>query len=120
MPTWTIILLIVVSGVAQIFGTITVAVNYYLGVSLGRSIRDDLAVEEAQEDTMSPTSQLSLTSPVTANLALAETRSTHRLRLGKLVSFLDPHWYLAAGLISYVVGAVVGVAATIGALYPRP
>lgn len=118
MPTWTLVLLIVVSGVAQIFGTVTVAVNYYLGVSLGRSMRDELDSEEAEEDTSSPAYQLGLDSAVSANLALAQSRKAYRQRLRKVLSFLDPHWYLVAGLVSYVVGALVGTAAAIGALYP--
>lgn len=118
MPHRLVILLLILSAVAQIFGTATVACNYCRGAQLAREVHAELDAEQATEGSEPGNMQRLLVdaSEIMANFRLDDAIPAYRDRLRRLLSLSDPRWYLTAGIVFYIVGALLGLAAGIGAL----
>jgi hypothetical protein len=107
--------LLVLSVAAELFGTATVAVNY----ARGHRVAQGLLGAVGNDDEMSPTPMQELLSQDSAMTANVDVRKA-RLRLRELrldmASQLSARWWLTAGLISYGVGAILGLGAALVAL----
>ena len=94
MRAWIVVLL-VVSALAELFGTITVAMNYARGAKVAREIVEALPNDVATYDDVEKTP----------------------LRMKQMARQLDTRPILTAGLVAYAVGAIVGLAAGLLAIY---
>jgi hypothetical protein len=109
--------LLVLSAGAELFGTATVAVNYARGRRVAKGILVVLEDDERASESM-PVAQRSigLADPVLANLEVRAAQAKLRDLRNDVASQLSGRWWLTAGLVSYGVGAVLGLAAGLVAL----
>ena len=94
MRDWIVVLL-VLSALAELFGTITVALNYARGARVAREIVEAFTSDfDTWDDTVGIP-----------------------LRIKQMANQLDTRPILTAGLVAYALGAIVGLAAGLIALY---
>jgi hypothetical protein len=114
MSNDVIIPLLLVAGLLNVFGTVTVAINYANGVRVGRLISDQLAAEERARETDPVKIALEYTFAGELNIQpLADRLSELRVRVA---TFLKPQPLLIAGILCYVAAAILDTAAGVGAL----
>lgn len=107
--------LLVLSAVAEVFGTVTVAVNYYRGHVLASAMREELAEERALEGP-TPAMYRSVRALHDQPFAIDAIEDASRALRTRVVGHLSAHALYTAGLASYVLGALLGLTAGLLAL----
>ncbi len=111
MPTIAILILLVVSALAELFGTATVTLTYAKGHRLAQELLivtgPDVRRTTAAE-LFKPSDTYLQTWELEGNVDDIRTRVAGQLR---------GRWWISAGLIAYGVGALTGLAAGLIALY---
>jgi hypothetical protein len=90
-----IVVLLVLSAVAELFGTFTVAINYSRGARVAREVVEAMPNDVGSWDDVERTP----------------------LRIKQMARQLDTRPVLTAGLVAYGLGAVTGLAAGLLAVY---
>jgi hypothetical protein len=99
----TILVLLIVSAAGELFGTITVALNYRDSARVARHLAAQRAGESGQV-VMTP-------------LRVDEGAAAALLTRDRVVELLEANWVTTAGLAGLAVGAVAGAVAGAIALY---
>jgi hypothetical protein len=114
-----VISLLVLATLMQIIGTSTVAMNYARSASLAKLMLERLSTAEEEADLRisSPRYQLHLDSPLQAHTEAEAYGRQSRSAIREVVMQLNAKWYLTLGIVAYFLGAVLDLAAGIGALH---
>lgn len=114
MPNDVVVPLLVIAGVLNIIGTVTVAINYANGARLGREIRAEIDSEDewARENPTLALLEYNLGETVNL-LPLVQRFGDLRKRVA---FFLRPQPLLVGGIACYVVASILDTVAGIGAL----
>lgn len=114
MTNSVLVQLLIASGILSVFGTLTVAINYATGATVGRMVLRDL---EADERTTSKLGLPSAFAVLNAGELDVEELMVRFVRLRRLVGrYLRPRPILVAGIVCYAVVAVLDTVAGVGAL----
>ena len=100
----------------ELFGTATVAVNYWRGHQLASDLVGELRA--AQESALPPVTQFYRAANGSGgNLAPREVERLLEGLVEKVTAQLSARWWLTAGLFAFAVGALAGLAAALLALF---
>ncbi|MHB1554502.1 MAG: hypothetical protein ACYCSX_15030 [Acidimicrobiales bacterium] len=119
MSTFGVAVLLVLSAAAELFGTVTVALTYARGHRLAEQLVREIATEDAVEMAKSPADQLldQMSPGATAFFQVKIAEQRLRSLRERVSDQLTGRPILTAGLIAYGLGAVLGLAAGLIALY---
>jgi len=114
MPNDVVIPLLVIAGVLNVVGTITVAINYANGARLGHEIKAEIDAEDewARENPVREMLKYNVGEQVNI-LPLVQNFGDLRRRVA---FFLRPQPLLVGGIACYVLGTTLDTVAGIGAL----
>jgi hypothetical protein len=117
MPT-LIVVLLVLSAVAELFGTVTVWSNYSRGAALAERILEGVEQEQLAAAQIPPgLAALRQVDPEVATFAADAATTALRQFRADVGQFLKRQLVVTAGLYSYAGGAVLGLAAGLVAIY---
>jgi hypothetical protein len=116
MSKVTIAILLGLSSVAELFGTVTVWLNYARGAELARDILIEIEGEEQAATELEHQNRIPAMDHESLELALVKVAEAAKRLRSQVGNQLERRWYLTAGLVAYVLGAILGLTAGFVAL----
>lgn len=118
--TATILSLLIFSALAEMFGTLTVWQNYNNGAQLATRLLQKVEAQDLLDTQFKNTygfdPKIVLTYEGQNHVIVDSAAELRQLRLD-VGSHLQRNWFITAGLVSYVVGALTGLAAGLIAIF---